>query len=296
MGRKVIITCAVTGSADTVAKNPAVPVTPAEIAQSALDAAKAGAAIVHVHVRDPESGKASMELDHYRETAGRIRQSETDVVLNLTTGYGARLSPGVDDPFDYGPGTTFTSPARRIAHVGELRPEICSLDVATMNSGGVRDDSVMINSPPQLRYMADAMREWGVVPELEVFDVGHVRLAANLIEKGHVESPGFFQLCLGIEWGAPATPEALSYMKSLLPAGAHWAAFGISRDQLPVAGLSVLSGGHVRTGLEDNLYLERGTLAPSNAALVEQAVSLIRMLGAEPATPAEAREILCTRN
>ncbi|CAI8047601.1 3-keto-5-aminohexanoate cleavage enzyme [Geodia barretti] len=256
MGRKVIITCAVTGSADTVAKNPAVPVTPTEIAQSALDAAKAGAAIVHVHVRDPESGKASMELDHYRETAGRIRQSETDVVLNLTTGYGARLSPGVDDPFDYGPGTTFTSRHGESAHVGELRPEICSLDVATMNSGGVRDDSVMINSPPQLRYMADAMREWGVVPELEVFDVGH----------------------------------------SLLPAGAHWAAFGISRDQLPVAGLSVLSGGHVRTGLEDNLYVERGTLAPSNAALVEQAVSLIRMLGAEPATPAEAREILCTRN
>ena len=296
MARKVIITCAVTGSADTVAKNPAVPVSPAEIAQSALDAAEAGAAIVHVHVRDPETGKASMELDHYRETAGRIRQSETDVVLNLTTGYGARLSPGVDDPFDYGPGTTFTAPARRIAHVGELRPEICSLDVATMNSGGVRDDSVMINSPPQLRYMADNMREWGVVPELEVFDVGGVRLAANLIEKGHVLEPGFFQLCLGIEWGAPATPEALSYMKSLLPEGAHWAAFGISRDQLPIAGLSVLSGGHVRTGLEDNLYLERGTLAPSNAALVEQAVALVRMLGAEPATPAEAREILGTRN
>ena len=143
--------------------------------------------------------------------------------------------------------------------MGELRPEICSLDVATMNSGGVRDDSVMINSPPQLRYMADNMREWGVVPELEVFDVGGVRLAANLIEKGHVEPPGFFQLCLGIEWGAPATPEALSYMKSLLPEGAHWAAFGISRDQLPIAGLSVLSGGHVRTGLEDNLYLGRGT-------------------------------------
>ncbi|MCY4404985.1 MAG: 3-keto-5-aminohexanoate cleavage protein [Rhodospirillaceae bacterium] len=296
MARKVIITCAVTGSADTVARNPAVPVTPDEIAQSALDAARAGAAIVHVHVRDPESGKASMELDHYRETAGRIRQSETDVVLNLTTGYGARLSPGVEDPFDYGPGTTFTAPARRIAHVGELRPEICSLDVATMNSGGVRDDSVMINSPPQLRYMADSMREWGVVPELEVFDVGGVRLAANLIEKGHVPEPGFFQLCLGIEWGAPATPEALSYMKSLLPEGAHWAAFGISRDQLPIAGLSVLSGGHVRTGLEDNLYLERGTLAPSNAALVEQAVSLVRMLGAEPATPAEAREILGTSN
>jgi len=296
MARKVIITCAVTGSADTVAKNPAVPVTPAEIAQSALDAAEAGAAIVHVHVRDPETGKASMELDHYRETAGRIRQSETDVVLNLTTGYGARLSPGVDDPYDYGPGTTFTSPARRIAHVGELRPEICSLDVATMNSGGIRDHSVMINSSPHLRYMADAIREIGVVPELEVFDTGHVRQAAHMVETGEVAPPGFFQLCLGIQWGAPATAEALTYMKSLLPDGAHWAAFGISRDQLPIAGLSVLNGGHVRTGLEDNLYLKRGELARSNAALVEQAVALIEMLGCEPATPQEARDILGLRN
>ena len=296
MARKVIITCAVTGSADTVARNPAVPVTPAEIARSAIDAAKAGAAIVHVHVRDPETGQPSMALEHYRETADRIRQSDTDVVLNLTTGYGARLSPGVEDPFAYGPGTTFTSPAQRIRHVLDLRPAICSLDVATMNSGGVRDNSVMINSPPHLRYMADAIRESGVVPELEVFDVGHVRLAASLIEKGHVAAPGFFQLCLGIEWGAPATPEALSYMKSLLPAGAHWAAFGISRDQLPLVGLSVLHGGHVRTGLEDNLYLARGKLAPSNAALVEQAATLIRMLGAEPATAAEARAILGTCN
>ena len=153
----------------------------------------------HLHVRDPESGKPSIELDHYRETAARVRESNTDVVLNLATGYGARLSPGVDDPFDYGPGTTFTAPARRIAHVLELRPEICSLDVATTNSGGVRDNSVMINSPPHLRHMADAMREAGVVPELEVFDVGHVRLAVEMIEKGHVEAPGFFQLCLGIQ-------------------------------------------------------------------------------------------------
>ncbi len=295
MGRKVIITCAVTGSADTVAKNPAVPVTPEEIAQSSIDAAKAGAAIVHVHVRDPETGQASMELDHYRAAASRIRESNTDVVLNLTTGYGARLSPGLEDPFAYGPGTTFSAPAKRIRHVLELRPEICSLDVATMNSGGIRDDSVMINAPPHLRYMADAIREIGVVPELEVFDVGHVRLAGHMIESGHVEAPGLFQLCLGIEWGAPASPEALGYMKSLLPAGAQWAAFGIARDQRPLIALSVLSGGHVRTGLEDNLYLERGTLAPSNAALVDQAVALIEMLGAEPATPAEARDILGLR-
>ena len=174
----------------------------------------------------------------------------------------------------------------------DLRPEICSLDVATMNSGGVRDDSVMINSPLHLRCMADAIRAAGVLPELEVFDTGHVRLAAHLVERGHVAAPGFFQLCLGVEWGAPAVPEALGLMKSLLPAGARWAAFGISRDQRPLIALSVLNGGHARTGLEDNLYLDRGVFAPSNAALVEQAVSLIAALGAEPATPAEARAIL----
>ena len=296
MGRKVIITCAVTGSADTVGKNPAVPVTPEQIAQSSIDAARAGAAIVHVHVRDPKTGHASMELDHYRAAVGGIRESNTDVVLNLTTGYGARLSPGVDDPFAFGPGTTYTSPANRVRHVLELKPEICSLDVATMNSGGIRDHSVMINSSPHLRYMANAIREIGVVPELEVFDTGHVRQAAHMVENGEVAAPGFFQLCLGIQWGAPATAEALTYMKSLLPEGAHWAAFGISRDQLPIAGLSVLNGGHVRTGLEDNLYLKRGELATSNAALVEQAVALIEMLGCEPATPQEARNFLGLRN
>jgi uncharacterized protein (DUF849 family) len=295
MARKVIITCAVTGSADTAGKNRAVPVTPEEIAQSAIEAAKAGAAIVHIHVRDPETGQASMALEHYQATAGQIRESNTDVVLNLTTGYGARISLGLDNPLDAGPGTTMTSPERRIEHVLALQPEICSLDVATMNSGGIRDDSVMINSPPHLRYMAQAVREAGVVPELEVFDVGHVRLARHMVEVGQIAAPGFFQLCLGIEWGAPATPAALTYLLSLLPEGAHWAAFGISRDQLPLIGLSILSGGHVRTGLEDNLYLRRGELAPSNAALVEQAVTLIEMFGCEPATPAEAREILGLR-
>lgn len=295
MTRKVIITCAVTGSADTVGKNPAVPVTPDQIANSAIDAAKAGAAIVHVHVRDPESGQASMAPELYEATAGRIRESNTDVVLNLTTGYGGRISLGLENPFDLGPGTTMTSPQRRIEHVLALKPEICSLDVATMNSGGIRDESVMVNSPPHLRYMARAIRENGVVPELEVFDVGHVRLARHMLEVEQIAPPGFFQLCLGIEWGAPATPAALNYMLTLLPEGAHWAAFGISRDQLPLAGLSILSGGHVRTGLEDNLYLRQGELASSNAVLVEQAVTLVEMFGCEPATPAEAREILNLR-
>jgi len=295
MARKVIITCAVTGSANTVGKNSAVPVTPDEIAHSAIDAAKAGAAIVHIHVRDPETGHASMAPELYQATAGRIRESSTDVVLNLTTGYGGRVSLGLENPLNFGPGTTMTSPRQRIEHVLALKPEICSLDVATMNSGGIRDESVMINSPPHLRYMARAIREINVVPELEVFDVGHVRLARHMLEVDQIASPGFFQLCLGIEWGAPATPAALNYLLSLLPEGANWAAFGISRDQLPLAGLSILSGGHVRTGLEDNLYLRQGELAPSNAALVEQAVTLVKMFGCEPATPAEARDILNLR-
>jgi uncharacterized protein (DUF849 family) len=290
--RKVIVSCAVTGSADTVGKNPAVPVTPDEIAASALDAAKAGAAIVHIHVRDPETGQASMELEHYRRVVGLIRDSGTDVILNLTTGYGGRFKPGEDDPLTPGPGTTLVAPELRVRHVVELKPEICSLDVATMNSGGVRDDTVMINTPAHLRIMAEAIREAGVKPELELFDVGHVMHANDMIARGEILSPAFFQLCLGIQWGAPATPAALNYMTGLLPAGAIWSAFGIGPEEYRIAAQCVLMGGHVRVGLEDNLYMSRGVLAPSNAALVEKAVGLIDTLGESIASPQEAREIL----
>ncbi len=231
MAAKTILTCALTGSVTPPKKHPGLPITPEEIANSGIEAAKAGAAVVHIHVRDPETGLASMALEHYRAAVGRIRESATDVVLNLTTGYGGRLSLGLDNPLDAGPGTTMTSPKRRVEHVLALRPEICSLDVATMNSGGIRDESVMINSPPHLRYMAEAVRQAGVVPELEVFDVGHVRLARHMVEIDQIAAPGFFQLCLGIEWGAPATPAALTYLLSLLPEGAQWAAFGIVRRQ-----------------------------------------------------------------
>ena len=288
MQRKVIISCAVTGSADSPGKNPAVPVTPAEIARSSLDAAKAGTAIVHIHVRDPQTTLPSMDGARYREVVERIRSSGTDVLINLTTGPGARFVPGADDPAQPGPHTTLTRPEIRVRHVVGLRPDICSLDMGSMNMGG----RVFINTPDHLEVMAAAIRDAGVLPELEVFETGHLLLAKRMIETGHIKAPGMFQICLGIAWGQPATPEAMSYMRSLLPPGAPWFAFGISLHQFPMVAQSVLLGGHVRVGLEDNLYLEKGKLAPSNAALVEKAASIITILGDHVATPAEARSIL----
>jgi len=288
MQRKVMISCAVTGSADSVGKNPAVPVTPAQIAASAIDAAKAGAAIVHIHVRDPQTTLPSMDGALYAETVDRIRQSGSDVVINLTTGPGGRFSPGAADPMTPGPGTTLRTPRQRVQHVLDLRPEICSLDMGSMNMGA----NVFVNTPAILEAMATDIREAGVTPELEVFETGHLLLARRMIDTGHIRQPGMFQICLGIAWGQPATPEAMSYMRNLLPAGSPWFAFGISLHQFPMAAQAVLLGGHVRVGLEDNLYLERGKLAPSNAALVEKAARIITLLGSSVATAAEAREAL----
>lgn len=288
MHRKVMISCALTGGGDTASKNPAVPVTPQQIAQAAIDAAKAGAAIVHIHVRDPQTGRPSAELALYREVVDRIRSSATDVIINLTTGPGARFVPGADDPKQPSPDTTLRRPQERVQHVVELKPEICSLDMGTMNFGA----HVFMNTPAHLEAMAAAIREAGVTPELEVFDTGHLLLAKRMVETGHVAAPGLFQICLGIAWGQPATSDAMKYMRDLLPPGSPWFAFGISTQQFPMAAQAVLFGGHVRVGLEDNLYLERGKLAPSNAALVERAVAIVAMLGDNVATPAEARQIL----
>jgi uncharacterized protein (DUF849 family) len=288
MQRKVMISCAVTGSADTPSRNPAVPVTPAQIAQSAIDAAKAGAAIVHIHVRDPQSTKPSMELAHYREVVDRIRSSGVDVLINLTTGPGARYDPTPDDPAKPGPGTTMKSPQERVRHILELKPDICSLDMGSMNMGGF----AFVNTPGILRDMAIAIRDAGVMPELEVFEAGHVMLSRRFIEEGHVKVPSLFQICLGISWAQPATPEAMSYMRGLLPENCTWFAFGISLYQFPMVAQTVLLGGHPRVGLEDNLYLEKGKLAPSNAALVEKAARIIEILGDNVATPADARELL----
>jgi uncharacterized protein (DUF849 family) len=291
MQRKVMIACAVTGSADTPGKNPAVPVTPAQIAASAIDAAKAGAAIVHIHVRDPQTTKPSMDVAHYREVVERIRGSGTDVLINLTTGPGARFAPGVDDPMQFAPGTNLKPAPVRVQHVLELKPEICSLDMGSMNMGA----HVFVNTPPVLEAMAVAIRDAGVIPELEVFETGHLLLAKRMIETGHIKTPGMFQICLGISWGQPATPEAMTYMRNLLPQGSPWFAFGISLHQFPMAAQTVLLGGHIRVGLEDNIYLGRGQLAPSNAALVEKAVKIIEVLGDHVATPADARQMLGTR-
>jgi 3-dehydrocarnitine:acetyl-CoA trimethylamine transferase len=288
MQRKIIISCAVTGSADSPGKNPAVPVTPEQIAKSSIDAAKAGAAVVHIHVRNPQTTMPSMDGALYREVVERIRASGTDVLINLTTGPGARFEHDPEDPTKASPASTLRGPEDRVRHVVELRPDICSLDMGSLNMGS----RVFINTPQHLQTMAVAIRDVGVLPELEVFETGHLLLAKRMIETGHIKPPGMFQLCLGISWGQPATPEAMTYMRNLLPPGSPWFAFGISLYQFPMVAQAVLLGGHVRVGLEDNLYLEKGKLAPSNAALVEKAAHIIEVLGDQVASPAEAREIL----
>jgi 3-dehydrocarnitine:acetyl-CoA trimethylamine transferase len=288
MQRKVIISCAVTGSADTPGRNPAVPVTPEQIATSAIDAAKAGAAIVHIHVRDPKTTQPSMDKALYREVVQRIRESGTDVLINLTTGPGARFTHDDRDPSKPSAESVLKSPEDRVRHVVELKPDICSLDMGSLNMG----DRVFINTPKHLQTMATAIKDAGVMPELEVFETGHLLLAKRFIESGYVKPPGMFQICLGISWGQPATPEAMTYMRNLLPPQAPWFAFGISLHQFPMVAQTVLLGGHPRVGLEDNIYLEKGKLAPSNAALVEKAAKIIAILGDQVATPGDARQIL----
>jgi uncharacterized protein (DUF849 family) len=288
MPKAVILTCALTGGATLSGKNPAVPVTPAEIAAQAVDAAKAGATIAHIHVREPDTGAPSMRLELYREVVDRIRQADCGILLNLTTGPGARFIPGRDDPRIGDPASTLAPWSTRIAHILALRPDICSLDVGSMNFG----QHVFINTPDDLQRMAAALRDAGVKPEMEAFELGHVRLARHLIELGLISPPPLFQICLGIPWGAPATPEVMMAMRDELPEGAEWAAFGIGATQFPMVAQAVLLGGHVRVGLEDNLYLRRGVPAPSNAALVERAVAIIAQLDRTVASPEEARAIL----
>src|SRR5215208_1727675 len=283
MARKVMSSCAVTGSADTPGKNPAVPVTPEQIANSCLDAAKAGAAIVHIHVRDPKTTKPSMDKALYRETVERIRAKNSDVLINLTTGPGARFFHDDKDPSKPSADSVLRGPAERVQHVMEIKP-----DMGSLNMG----DRVFVNTPTHLKAMALAIKDAGVTPELEVFETGHLLLAKRFLENGYVKGPGMFQICLGISWGQPATPQAMQYMQSLLPAGSPWFAFGISLHQFPMVAQAVLLGGHPRVGMEDNIYLEKGVLAPSNAALVEKAAKIIEMLGDQVATPADARQML----
>jgi len=283
---KTIITCAVTGGGP-IGKHPAIPVTPKEIADAAIGAANAGASVVHIHVREPKTGQGSMELSYYREVVERIRQNRTNVLINLTTGPGAMFVPSKEDPAKAGPGTNMQSAEVRTRHVVELRPDICSLDLCTMWSR-VR---AFMNVPEILMEMAKIVRAAGVLPELECFDTGDIVLAKDFLQGGVLEAPLLFQLVLGIPYGAAATPETMTYMRNQLPPGSRWAAFGISRQQFPMLAQAVLLGGHVRVGLEDNHYIERGVFA-SNAQLVERGVEIIRLLGGEPASPDEARQLL----
>jgi uncharacterized protein (DUF849 family) len=283
-----ILSCAVTGNITTRAQHPALPVTPQEIADACVDAAKAGAAIAHIHVRDPASGAPSMALELYREVVERIRDSGVDVLINLTTGPGGRFVPSADDPKVAAPGTTLLPPDRRVEHIVALRPDICSLDLNTMWSGS----SVVINTPANVARMAQLIREAGAKPELEVFDSGDIHLAHKLLEDGVLAGPALFQIVLGVRYGFASTPATLAYARSLLPADAHWAAFGIGRMEFPMLAQAFLLGGHVRVGLEDNIYIAKGKLAPSNAALCEKAVRIVRDLGGEVASADEARAIL----
>lgn len=287
MANKVIITCAVTGAGDTAGKSPYVPITPKEIADSAIDAAKAGAAIAHIHVRDPKTGGISFDPALYREVVERIRESETDVVINLTAGGGGDWIPSEENPAIGGPGTLMQTPEERHRPVGELLPEICTLDAGSINFG----DMVYINPANWMRQHARLIQQSGVKAEIECFDTGYIRMANRLIEEGLIDGDPLFQLCLGIPWGADADTETMLYMRNRLPKNAHWSAFGIGRMQMPMAAQSVLLGGHVRVGLEDNLYLQKGVQA-TNAQLVEKAVSMVRELQYEPMTPAEARQTL----
>jgi len=287
MSRKVIISCAVTGSGDTTKLSPYVPVTPKQIAEDALAAHAAGAAVVHLHVRNPETGAPSRDIALYREVVARIRDSGSAVVINLTTGIGARFSPDEDDP-NRNASDGMARPEERMNHVLELKPDICSLDVATMNFGA----HAFVNTPDHIGRIARAVRAAGVKPELEVFDLGHIALARHLYGKGAFADPPLFQLCLGVPWGAPATPEAMLAMRAMLPPGANWSAFGVGAQHFPTVAMAVASGGHVRVGLEDNLYMSKGRLAEGNAPLVERAARIVRDIGATVASPAEAREIL----
>ena len=287
MTNQVIITCAVTGSHQNHNKHPDYPVTPQQIAASCLEARQAGAAIVHVHVRDPETGAPAGDTALYREVVERVRDAGSDVLINLTTGQGGRFTPSEDDPRRAGPGTSLIAPERRVVHVEELKPEICSLDVGSFNFGA----AVLMNTPEHLRIMGARIKAAGVKPEVEVFEPGHVIFAKQMIEEGLIEGPPMFQICLGILYASPATAEAMTFLRSLLPETARWSAFGVARRQFPMAAEAVAQGGNLRVGLEDNLYLAKGEFA-SNGQLVEKAVGIVRDAGAEPAEPARAREIL----
>ncbi|MDG1117058.1 MAG: 3-keto-5-aminohexanoate cleavage protein [Flavimaricola sp.] len=290
MNKEVFITCAVTGSGGTQDRSPHVPRSPAQIAASAIDAAKAGAAIVHCHVRDPDSGKPSRRLDLYREVTDLIRAADVDVVLNLTAGMGGDIVfGGVEAPLPAGPGTDMVGATERVAHIAECLPEICTLDCGTMNFAEA--DYVMTNTPGMLRAMGQMMTDLGVKPEIEAFDTGHLWFAKQLVEEGVLDSPALVQLCMGVPWGAPDDLNTLMAMVNNVPKDWTFSAFALGRHQMAYVAAAVLAGGNVRVGLEDNLWLGKGQLA-TNAQLVERAVGIIEGIGARVIGPQEVREKL----
>jgi len=291
MNREVFITAAVTGSGATQDKSHHVPRSPAQIAASAIDAAKAGAAVVHCHVRDPETGAPSRDLGHYRELTERVRAADVDVVLNLTAGMGGDIVFGsTEAPLPVNKDATdMIGATERMAHIADCLPEICTLDCGTMNFAEA--DYVMTNTPGMLRAMGQMMTDLGIKPEIEAFDTGHLWFAKQLVSEGILTSPALVQLCMGIPWGAPNDLNTFMAMVNNVPSDWDWSAFSIGRDQMPYVAASVLAGGNVRVGLEDNIYLSKGVLA-SNAQLVERAVGIVESMGAKVIGPDAVRKRL----
>mgnify|MGYP001410541065 FL=1 len=290
MNKDVIISCAITGSGDTVGKHPAIPVTPEQIANSAIEAASAGAAITHLHVRNPETGKGTRDDELYKEVVSRIKDSGTDVIINLTSGMGGDIEVGPEeDLMNFGPNTDFVGAIERLSHVEKILPDICSLDCGTLNFGD--GNMIYVATPEQLRIGAKRIQELGVKPELEVFDTGHMWFANQMHDEGLLDPPALFQICLGIPYGAPANTGSMKNMVEMLPKGSNWAAFGIGAMQMPMVAQAILLGGNVRVGLEDNLYLEKGVYA-SNGSLVEKAATIINNLGARVMNVQDARKKL----
>ncbi|MCS5554186.1 MAG: 3-keto-5-aminohexanoate cleavage protein [SAR324 cluster bacterium] len=287
MNYEVIITCAVTGSGETAEKHPDLPKSPEQIAAAAIEAAEAGAAVAHIHVRDPQTGEAGRKLEWYQEVVERVRASSTDVVLNLTAGMGGDFMPDKEDPGKGGPGTDMATPDERLAHVKKLHPEICTLDCGTQNYS----TTAYVSTPDMLREMAKIIQELGVKPEIEVFELGQIWFAKQLVKEGLIDEPPLFQLCMGIPWTAEANAENMLALRNMLPENSVWAGFGISRMQMPMVAQAMILGGNVRVGLEDNLYLKRGVLA-SNGQLVERAVEIIERLGGSIMSPQQTREKL----
>lgn len=282
--RKLLLTAAVTGAGDTTKKSKHVPVTPKEIAESAIESAKAGATVAHIHARDPQTGGISHNVDHYREIVDRIRDSETDVIINITSGGGGDFIPSLNTPAAGGEGTDIQTPEERHQPVGDLLPEMCTLDCGSVNFGNM----IYLSPTDWLRKQAKLIQQCGVKSELECFDTGHIRFAKQLIAEGLIDPEPMFQFCLGIPWGAEADAETMQYMKNRLPENAHWSAFGIGRMQMPMVTQAAILGGNVRVGLEDNLYLKKGVLA-RNDQLVGKAVNILNANGIEVMTPGEAR-------